>query len=179
MTTRADPDLFRLLTGEESDGPCRDIPESACHSEPGNFTRHVAALSATKIADGFIDPKLVLSWLLTTLGAPGAVIGLLVPVREAGALLPQLFTAGALRRMARRKWAWAAAAVGQGLSALAIAASALTLEGAAAGAAIIGALAVLALCRSVASVTHKDVLGKTVSKSRRGTATGAAGTVGA
>lgn len=81
--------------------------------------------------------------------------------------------------MARRKWAWAAASIGQGLAALAIAAAAVTLEGPAAGAAIIGALAVLALCRSVASVTHKDVLGKTVSKSRRGTATGAAGTVGA
>ena len=179
MTTRADPDLFRLLTGEESDGPCRDIPDGACHEEPGNFTRHVTALSASKIADGLIDPKLVLSWLLTTLGAPGAVIGLLVPVREAGALLPQLFTAGALRRMARRKWAWAAASIGQGLAALAIAVATVTLEGAAAGAAIIGALAGLALCRSVASVTHKDVLGKTVSKSRRGTATGAAGTVGA
>lgn len=84
MTTHADPDLFRLLTGEESDGPCRDIPDGACREEPGNFTRHVTALSASKIADGLIDPKLVLSWLLTTLGAPGAVIGLLVPVREAG-----------------------------------------------------------------------------------------------
>ncbi|OZB15809.1 MAG: MFS transporter [Hyphomonas sp. 34-62-18] len=179
MSMRAYTPLFMLLTGEESDGPCRDIAETACKVEPGNFSRHVAALSASKVADGLIDPKLVLSWLLTVLGAPAAMIGLLVPVREAGALLPQLFTAGALRQMAKRKWAWAAAALGQGLAALSILISAITLEGAAAGAAILGALGVLALCRSVASVTHKDVLGKTVAKSRRGTATGAAGTVGA
>lgn len=179
MARRADTPLFRLLTGEESDGPCRDIAETACRVEPGNFSRHVAALSASKIADGLIDPKLVLSWLLSVLGAPAAMIGLLVPVREAGALLPQLFTAGALRRMAKRKWAWAAAAIGQGLAALTIAAAAFTLEGLAAGALILAALAMLALCRSAASVTHKDVLGKTVAKSRRGTATGAAGTVGA
>ena len=179
MATRSDNALFSLLSGEESDGPCRDIPDSACRHEPGNFVRHVAALSASKIADGLVDPKLVLSWLLTVLGAPAAMIGLLVPVREAGALLPQLFTAGALRAMARRKWAWAGAAIGQGLAALGIAAAAFTLEGWAAGASILGALAILALCRSVASVTHKDVLGKTVAKSRRGTATGAAGTVGA
>ena len=179
MATRSDNALFSLLSGEESDGPCRDIPDSACRHEPGNFVRHVAALSASKIADGLVDPKLVLSWLLTVLGAPAAMIGLLVPVREAGALLPQLFTAGALRAMARRKWAWAGAAIGQGLAALGIAAAAFTLEGWAAGASILGALAILALCRSAASVTHKDVLGKTVAKSRRGTATGAAGTVGA
>lgn len=179
MATKQENALFRLLSGEESDGPCRDIPDSACREEPGNFARHVAALSASKIADGLVDPKLVLSWLLTGLGAPAVMIGLLVPLREAGALLPQLFTAGALRRMARRKWAWAGAAIGQGLAALLIALAAFTLEGWAAGAVILGALAGLALSRSVASVTHKDVLGKTIAKSRRGTATGAAGTVGA
>ncbi|MFN3609512.1 MAG: MFS transporter [Hyphomonas sp.] len=179
MTKPSENALFSLLSGEESDGPCRDIPDSACRQEPGNFARHVAALSASKVADGLVDPKLVLSWLLTVLGAPAAMIGLLVPIREAGALLPQLFTAGALRRMAQRKWAWAGAAIGQGAGALAIGLAAFTLEGWAAGAAILGALGVLALCRSVASVTHKDVLGKTVAKSRRGTATGAAGTVAA
>ncbi|MEO1642039.1 MAG: MFS transporter [Pseudomonadota bacterium] len=170
---------YDMLTGEDDGRVCKDIPDSACDHQPGNFLTHVVSLSATKTADGLIDPKLVLSWLLTALGAPAAIIGLLVPVREAGALLPQLFTAAGLRRLPQRKWAWAAGSVVQGLSALAIALAALTLEGTAAGWAIIGALAVLALARSVCSVTYKDVLGKTVSKSRRGTATGTAGSLAA
>ena len=165
---------YRMLTSDDDGRVCKDIPESACNEEPRNFLTHVASLAATKIADGLIDPKLVLSWILTQVSAPAAIIGLLVPVREAGALLPQLFTAGALRALPLRKVAWVGGAMVQGLAALAIAISALTLEGLPAGIAIITALAVLAIARSVCSVTYKDVLGKTVSKSRRGTATGAA-----
>ena len=66
----------------------RDIPDAACAEEPRNRLVHLVSLSATKLADGLIDPKLVLSWLITALGAPAALAGLLVPVREAGALLP-------------------------------------------------------------------------------------------
>lgn len=168
---------FQAVAIDDEGRACRDIPESACHEEAGNFFRHVGSLSLSKIADGLIDPKLVLSWLMLTLGAPAALVGLLVPIREAGALLPQLFTAGALRRLPQRKWAWSAGAAVQGLSALAIALAALTLHGQAAGLAILFALATLALARSVCSVCYKDVLGKTVDKSRRGTATGLAGSI--
>ncbi|MEX5727213.1 MFS family permease [Rhodovulum iodosum] len=169
---------FDLLV-QDSDAPARDISEGARVSEPRNFLRHATALSMTKVADGLIDPKLVLSWLMGVLGAPAALVGLLVPVREAGALLPQLFTAPRIRAMGRRKWAWVAGSAGQGVAALAILAAALTLSGAAAGALIVAALAVLAVARSVASVSYKDVLGKTVDKARRGTATGLAGSVAA
>lgn len=170
---------FEMLTGDDDGRVCKDIPDAACRELPQNFFRHVTSLSLTKLSDGLIDPKLVLAWLLTTLGAPAAIIGLLVPVREAGALLPQLFTAASLRHLAKRKWAWVAGSIGQGASAAAIGLASLTLEGAAAGWAILGALAVLALSRSVCSVTYKDVLGKTVSKSKRGTATGLAGSIAA
>ncbi|WP_084395647.1 MFS transporter [Henriciella aquimarina] len=170
---------YRMLTSDDDGRVCRDIPESACNDQPRNFLTHIVSLGATKTADGLIDPKLVLSWLLTQLGAPAIYIGLLVPVRESGALLPQLFTAAGLRRLPQRKWAWSVGSVVQGLSAIAIVAAALTLEGAAAGLAIILALATLALARSVCSVTYKDVLGKTVSKAQRGTATGTASSVAA
>ena len=170
---------FEAVVMDDEGRACRDIPDSACREESGNFFRHVGSLSLSKMADGLIDPKLVLSWLMLTLGAPSALVGLLVPIREAGALLPQLFTAGALRRLPRRKWAWSAGAAVQGLSALAIALAALTLRGQAAGLAILFALTVLALARSVCSVCYKDVLGKTIDKSRRGTATGLAGSISA
>ncbi|WP_235857867.1 MFS transporter [Marimonas lutisalis] len=147
--------------------------------EPGNWLRHAASLSLTKSADGLFDPKLVLSWLLTALAVPSVYVGLLVPIREAGALLPQLFTAPHIHAMARRKWAWAGAAAVQGAMLVVILLVALTMEGAAPGLAICAALAVLALARSVASVSYKDVLGKTVGQARRGAATGFAASAGA
>ena len=171
--------VFQAIVIDDEGRACRDIPDSACHEEPRNFVNHVISLSLSKLADGLIDPKLVLSWLMTSVGAPGALIGLLVPIREAGALLPQMFTAGAIRRMQQRKYAWAIGAIVQGLGALGIFASALLLDGARAGWAILASLTVLALARSVCSVSYKDVLGKTVSKSRRGTATGTAGSIAA
>lgn len=176
---RASEIAYDALTAEDDGRACTDISDAACREQPPNFLRHIGALSLFKAADGLVDPKLVLSWLMTALGAPAWVIGLLVPVREAGSLLPQLFTAARIRTLPRRKRAWAAGSAVQGLAALAMLAAALTLEGVAAEAAIIAALAVLALARSVCSVAYKDVLGKTIAKTRRGTATGLASTVSA
>ena len=172
------PALLALDIDDEGRA-CKDIPESACKEQGGNALRHVASLGLSKSADGLIDPKLVLSWLLTSLGSPGWLIGLLVPIREAGALLPQLFTAGWLRARPQRKWVWAVGAGLQGLSALAIALSAILLDGLAAGLAILTALSVLAVARSLSSVSYKDVLGKTVDKERRGRVTGLAGSLSA
>ncbi|MEO1912074.1 MAG: MFS transporter [Paracoccus sp. (in: a-proteobacteria)] len=169
--------LFEALVDDpEPDGGLDDDQKQA---EPRNFLRHVAALSGSKLGDGLVDAKLVLSWLLTHLGAGSVFIGLLVPVREAGSLLPQLFTAGAIGALPRRKWVWAVGSIVQGLAALGIALAGMVMQGAAAGLAIVGLLAVLALARSACSASYKDVLGKTVGKSRRGSATGLASSIGA
>lgn len=168
--------LFDRLTAGSGEG---GLSEQAAREEPANFMRHAGALSMNKLADGLLDPKLVLSWLMGALGSPAALVALLVPVREAGALLPQLFTAPRIRAMGRRKWAWAWAAVAQGVAAAVMVVAALSLPPAAAGGAIVLALAVLALARSVGSVAYKDVLGKTVGQSRRGTVTGLAGSIAA
>lgn len=167
-------EAYQLLTGDDEGRVCRDIPEAACSEQPGNFLKHVLSLTATKTGDGLADPKLVLSWLLATVGAPAWQVGLLVPVREAGALLPQLAISAWIRARPRRKWVWAGASAAQGLAVLGMAGAALTLDGGTAGLAVLGLLALFALARSFASVSYKDVLGKTVSKSTRGTATGAA-----
>jgi hypothetical protein len=168
----------KLVNGTEAQAS-HDLDRSVARAQAHNFLTHVASLSATKSADGLIDPKLVLSWLLTSIGAPSFLTGMLVPVREAGALLPQLFTAAWIARMNQRKWAWAAGSLVQGVAAAAIGGCALFLDGPAAGYAILTALAVLALARSICSVSYKDVLGRTLVKQTRGTATGTASSISA
>ena len=65
------PDLvqhaYALLADDSEARVCRDIPESACRDQPGNFMRHVISLGATKTADGFADAKLILAWLFGAL----------------------------------------------------------------------------------------------------------------
>jgi len=178
MTTKSfEETLFEALTDDT--GSAGGLSKVQARHEPRNFLRHAGSLSMTKIADGLIDPKLVLSWLLTHLGVSAVFVGLLVPIREAGALLPQLFTATRVQAMAQRKWAWVAGSIGQGVAAAGIVLAGLTLNGAVAGAVICALLAVLAIARSLCSVSYKDVLGKTVGRLRRGSATGLASSLGA
>src|SRR5690606_4330198 len=150
--------VYEILTGDDVDRVCLDIPEESCREQPRNFLLHVSALSSTKTADGLLDPKIVLAWLIGAIGAPTFMLGLLVPIREAGALLPQLVIAAAIRSMPVRKWVWAIGSVVQGACVIGMAIAALTLEGAAAGWAILALLTVLSLARSACSIAHKDVL---------------------
>ncbi|WP_289043498.1 MFS transporter [uncultured Aliiroseovarius sp.] len=140
---------------------------------------HVVSLSATKTADALIDPKLVLSWVMHAIGAPTYLIGALVPVREAGALLPQLFIARQVQSRPTRRKAWSLGAAVQGVMAIVIAATAFTLGGASAGWLIVAALGVLAISRAVASTTYKDALARSVPQGRRGAITGAAASIAA
>jgi hypothetical protein len=177
-------DMIQALTQAAFDrlaGPVaeNDLPPEIQRQEPANFLRHVGALIQTKMADGLVDPKLVLSWLLTQGGAGAVFVGLLVPIREAGALLPQLFVSDRIRRMKQRKWAWSGGAAVQGLAALGLGLAGLTLSGAALGVAICAALTLLAVARSVCSASHKDVLGRTIAKGRRGAVGGLAGSIAA
>lgn len=142
-----------------------------------NKSIHTTSLSFTKLGDGLLNPKLVLAWLLTSVGAGAGFIGLLVPIREAGALLPQLFTAAKLRRVEVRKWWWVTGSVLQGMAVFGIALSGIFLSGTSAGVVIMILLTIFALARSICSVSYKDVLGKTVEKSERGLVTGTASSI--
>lgn len=177
--TSLDQRALELVFGEGADRVCRDIPEEACDEQPRNLTLHLASLTATKTGDGIVDPKLVLSWLVSALGGSAAAIGLLVPLREALALLPQLFIGHRIRRLPRRKAVWAIASFVQGAAVAGMAAAGFFLDGTAAVWTIVALVAVFAIGRSGASVSYKDVLGKTVSKSKRGTVTGTAASVSA
>lgn len=166
--------LYRTLTRAESSGPSDGEGETS-RDEAFNGAVHVAALSLTKISDGLVNPKLVLAWLMNSLGAPGYLIGFLVPVREAGALLPQLTLARWVENSRRRKWFWVAGSLVQGIAAFGLAGSAIFLEGDRAGWSMIGCLAVLSLGRAFCSISQKDALARTIPKQRRGSVTGAAG----
>lgn len=166
--------LYDLVTGDEDSRVCKDIPEAACNDQPRNFFAYLAANVLNKVADEVSSARLVLPWLMGALGVPAAFAGFLVPIREAGVLLPQLAVAAWVRGMALRKPVWM---VGAGLSAVSLALMALaafSLTGIAAGWALITALIVFSLARGICSVAAKDVLGKTVSKSRRGNLMGLA-----
>jgi len=167
---------YELLANEEDARVCKDIPEEACRVVPENFFRQLASSVLTKLGDAVVNPKTVLAWLVPVLQAPEFVLSLLVPIRESGSLLPQLVIAQRVRRMPARKWAWVAGALGQGLCVLGLALAALWLTGWAAGLLLLALLSVFSLSRGLCSVAGKDVMGKTVSKTRRGRLSGLAST---
>ena len=170
--------LYELAVGEEDARLCRDISDAHCNDQPRNFLLQTGALSLSKIGDGLADAKVVLPWLLAVLGAPGFFIGMLVPVRESLALLPQMLFGSAVRRYAVRKWFWVAGSLAQGGSVLLMALVAgLGMEGAAAGWAILALLVVQSLARGISSVASKDTLGKTVAKRKRGRVNGYASSI--
>lgn len=160
--------LYDYLADEEDARVCRDIPDRACHEVPRNFFLTVTANTLTKLGDALSNPKTVLTWILETVQAPLYLIGLLVPIRESGSMIPQLVIANYIRRQEIRKWAWVAGSVVQAFSVCAIGLTAAWLQGAAAGWTIIGLLVLFSLGRGLCSVAFKDVVGKTIPKTRRG-----------
>lgn len=133
--------------------------------------RLVGGLTLTKIGDRIVDPKTVLAWFLESAGAP-AFVGLLVPVRESGALLPQAAISPWVARHPRRTRVWVIGAIGQALAAGGMAATAVTATGTLAGILIVALLAVFALARSLSSLSIKDVMGRTIPTGLRGRVTG-------
>jgi len=167
--------LYTLLAEEEDARVCRDIPDAACHEQPAAFTLQLAAQTLSKLGDALSSSRLVLAWILTGLGAPAIYLSLLVPLRESLSLLPQLAVAQALRERPLRKGFWVAGGFTQAAALASMVPVLFLLEGHALGVAVCLLLAVFSLARGVCSVAAKDVLGKTVSKSRRGRLTGLAG----
>ncbi|XKH59423.1 MFS transporter [Halomonas sediminis] len=169
--------VYEWLTGDEDSRMCDDIADSACNEQPRNFFLHLVASLGNKLADELSNARLVLPWLMGVIGAPVWMVGLLVPIRESGALLPQLFVAGFIRLKPRRKWVWVTGGLLQAVAALGLALLALFGRGSLGGALVLGVLALLALARGLSSISTKDVLGKTIAKKRRGTLMGWSGSL--
>ena len=161
---------------------CRDLPESACRAQPRNYGVHIVSLGLTKVGEGLADPKLVLAWLLDAIGTPTWALGLLVPVRESLAMLPQLAISARIRQLAIRKTVYVFGCLVQGAAIIGFGFMgwlAQMFSGTVAGIVAVLLIAVFALGRSLSSISHKDVLGKTVDRGRRGSVSGTAGTIAA
>ncbi|MCW5961601.1 MAG: MFS transporter [Pyrinomonadaceae bacterium] len=158
---------------------CRDLPETACREQPHNYIPHVVSLSLTRLGEGLADTKLVLAWLLDAIGGPTWAIGLLVPIRESLAMLPQLLISARIRALSVRKPVYVVGCIIQGLAIVGFGLVGLTLKGIIAGVIALALITAFALGRSLCSISHKDVLAKTVDIGRRGSVSGIAGSVAA
>ncbi|MCB1999861.1 MAG: hypothetical protein KDH91_05360, partial [Rhodoferax sp.] len=176
-THTADPrswveSVYERLAADDEGRVCKAIPDQACREVPGNFMRMLLANAASQVADSVASAKTTLPWLLMHLGAPAWMTSLLVPIRESGSMLPQLFLGAAVRRLAVRKWIWVGCALVQAACLAALGWAALQLRGDGAGWAVLGLLVVFSLARAGCSVAYKDVQGKTIPKTRRGRLSG-------
>lgn len=142
-----------------------------------NALRIIAALTCTKLGDVLINPKTMLTWLLTQMGVGGALISLLVPIRESGSMLPQLFVSGWIKRSALRKRVFVAGSLVEAVAVAVMGASALWLPPEVAGVVVVFGVAVLATARSFCSISGRDVMGKTIPRGFRGRVGGASATV--
>ncbi|MBV0931855.1 MFS transporter [Marinobacterium weihaiense] len=160
--------LYAKLMNEEDARACKAIDDDACQAVPGNFLRQLCSQFLTKLGDAIANPKIVLPWVLEALGAPLYLLGLLVPIRESGSLIPQLVIASHVRRQNVRKWSWVLGSVIQGVTIMLMGLAAWQLSGLTAGWVLVGLLVVFSLARGLCSVAAKDVTGKTIPKQRRG-----------
>jgi len=164
--------VYEALTDEENARVCDDLDEAACRERPLSFLLILISSFLTKLGDALSSPKTTLAWAATAVGAPAFVLGFLVPIRESGSMVPQLFIGGYIRQLALRKWVWVAGSVLQFLAVAAMGLVVFALEGAAAGWALLGLVTLFSLARGFCSVAAKDVMGKTIPKSKRGQLTG-------
>lgn len=160
--------FYDFLTEEDEPRACKAIPEEACTNVPKNFTLNVLNGSLSKLAEKIISPKLTLPWMLSFFGASPALIGALVPVKDAGSLLPQLAVSGKIRAYSRRKKFWVISAIVQALCWLAAGLLIFFSQGSFLPVVILILLGIFSIASGVASVAIKDVTAKTIPKNTRG-----------
>ncbi|RXK11968.1 MFS transporter [Halarcobacter mediterraneus] len=170
---KINPDnIYNKLVNEEDARVCKAIDEKACKVVPGNFLLTIISYFFNKLADAVANAKVVLPWIMESLNVPLFLISFLVPIKESGSLLPQLFIAAYVRKLPIRKWVWSLGTFLQALCMFGIAIVTWNMEGLNAGLAIIALLIAMSLARGLCSVAAKDVVGKTIPKTRRGALNG-------
>lgn len=161
--------FYEFLTEDTDARICESIPDEQCTNLPRNFLLNVFNGSLTKLAEKLISPGLTLPWILSFLGAPVFLFGMLVPVKNIGSLLPQLFVSGRIRKEEKRKPYWVGAGLMQGVCLLISAILLAFIENrVVVSYAIVVLLLIFSIASGVGSVSFKDVTGKTVPKGNRG-----------
>jgi len=160
--------LYDYLNNEEDARICKDIDESACQYTPKNYFLLMLSNIFTKLGDTLSSPKTVLAWVMSYVSAPVYLISFIVPIRESGSMLPQLVIASYIRTKEKRKWVYVIGSLLQFASIAAIGFTTLFTKGPMAGWLIIFFLITFSLSRGLCSIASKDVLGKTIPKTRRG-----------
>lgn len=145
--------------------------------EKRNATKLIAALTSTKLGDALIDPKTVLTWLLTQMGVSGALVALLVPIRESGSMLPQLFVSGWVKKVNLRKHVFVSGAMAQAFAVAVMGGVVLFLPPTWAGTVMLLVVAIFSVARAFCSISGKDVLGRTIPKGYRGRVGGISATI--
>ncbi|SMG38062.1 Predicted arabinose efflux permease, MFS family [Marivirga sericea] len=160
--------FYDFLTEEDEPRACKAIPDEACTNVPKNFTLNIVNGTLTKLAEKIISPNLTLAWMMDFFGASSAMIGALVPVKDAGSLLPQLAVSGKIRSFGRRKYFWAVSGLVQAFAWLAAAGHIFFGNQNTIPIVLLILLGIFSFASGVASVAYKDVVGKTIPKSTRG-----------
>jgi len=161
-------DIYSLIGNEEDARICKDISEEACRHVPVNFFLIIISNTFTKLGDALSNPKTVLAWLMSYVNAPIFLISFLVPIRESGSMLPQIFIASYIRKLPVRKWIWVIGSIMQFAAIAGIGVVTFFFHGVTAGWLIILLVILFSLSRGLSSVASKDVMGKTIPKTRRG-----------
>ncbi|WP_293817797.1 MFS transporter [uncultured Corynebacterium sp.] len=152
-------------------------PESDLNHVEENAGRYSLGFGTQNIGDQIVSAKTVLPWFLSVVAAPAWIIPLLVPIRESGSMLPQALFRPWLQTKTSRLGFMLIGTLGQALACAIMVAAALLTDGLLAGLIILFALALLSTCRSLVSLTSKDIAGRTVPKGFRGRLTGFATTL--
>lgn len=153
-------------------------PRTSLPHESHNAGRFIIANGVQNVGDQLVAAKTVLPWLFQFAGVPAALTGLLVPIREAGSMLPQAALTPWVLNAPSRKKLWIIGGIIQALAAFGIAVAALFIDALPLGITALVLLGVLSVGRALCSITGKDVQGSTISKGKRGVITGRATTVG-
>ncbi|WP_249122684.1 MFS transporter [Pseudoalteromonas sp. M8] len=170
--------LYQKLTNDDEARACKAIDDKACKEVPGNYVLILLSQLFSKLGDALLNPKITLPWLMQSLGAPAYMISALVPIRESGSLIPQLFIGQWVRKHAKRKHLWSLGALTQAICVLLMALLAWQqTENQLYAWLVLGLLAIFSIARSLSSVSSKDVIGKTIPKQKRGQLSGQAASV--
>jgi MFS family permease len=160
--------LYDKINDEEDARICKEISDDACRYTPVNYFLILLSNTLSKLGDALSNPKTVLAWIMSYVQAPVFLISFIVPIRESGSMMPQIIISSYIRKKEVRKWVWVAGSLIQFISIAAIGLVAISMTGTGAGIAIILLLVLFSLARGLCSVAFKDVMGKTIPKTRRG-----------